>query len=193
MDTPPQLELFATALPHASIRRGALPIGSLHIRADHAMLLTIAGLIAVTVVFAAGVERGKQVARAERPLLNSKTSSTQLTPSRAPTPSHGASERPASSGAVSPATPSPKSTPRKAGKTTVAGGPGYAIQVVSYRKPDLARRELQRLQQRGEPAFLVMKQGLTVLCVGPFFSKATASTKLTGLKRQYEDCFIRSL
>jgi len=194
-----QLELFGTTLPQAAIRRRNPVLGNLRLRDDHVILLTIAGLLAVTVVFAMGVERGKQVARAERPLLAPATPATQMTPEKSTTQADKTveSERslqpPASVPASPTSPPTPRSIPRKAEKTTVAATPGFAIQVVSYRKPDLARREMQRLQQRGEPAFLVMKQGFTVLCVGPFPSRENARTKLSHLKKQYGDCFIRSL
>ena len=71
--------------------------------------------------------------------------------------------------------------------------PQFAIQVVSYRQPELAQKELQRLQQRGEHAFMLLKQGTAALLVGPFSTKETASVKLTGLRSLYHDCFVRNL
>ena len=70
-----QLELFESP-PRAPDRRGALaPMKSVHLRPDHAVLLMIIGLIGSAVVFAAGVERGKRLARAERLLLSPAVSS----------------------------------------------------------------------------------------------------------------------
>jgi len=65
--------------------------------------------------------------------------------------------------------------------------------VVSYNRPKLAQQELQRLKERGEPAFLMTTQGRTVLFIGPFPTKEKASARLSSLKRHYQDCFIRSL
>ncbi len=42
---------------------------SLHLRYDQLILVGVAGVIGVTVVFAFGVERGKQLARAEQSVV----------------------------------------------------------------------------------------------------------------------------
>jgi cell division septation protein DedD len=86
----------------------------------------------------------------------------------------------------------PKQPSPKPGKTIVPKS-RFAVQVVSYRQLKLAKRELQRLQQRGEAAFLVSSPDRTVLLVGPFVNKERASSKLVSLKRRYQDCFVRTL
>jgi cell division septation protein DedD len=65
--------------------------------------------------------------------------------------------------------------------------------VVSYSQPQLAKQELERLTQRGEPAFLMETNQLTILCVGPFATREHAKAKLTNLRPRYRDCFVRSL
>jgi cell division septation protein DedD len=65
--------------------------------------------------------------------------------------------------------------------------------VVTYRQPQLAKRELERLQAKGERAFLMSRKGLTVLCVGPFPSKDNAKEKLVQLKDRYQGCFLKTL
>ena len=69
----------------------------------------------------------------------------------------------------------------------------YAVQVVSYRQPQLAKRELNRLQGLGERAFLMLRGGYAVLYVGPFPSKEHALEKLVGLKTRYQGCFLKVL
>ena len=70
MEPDAQLELFESP-PQAPDRRGMpAPMRSVHLRPDHAVLLMIIGLIGSAVVFAAGVERGKRLVRAERLLLS---------------------------------------------------------------------------------------------------------------------------
>jgi cell division septation protein DedD len=166
------------------------------------MLLVVGGLVGVSIVFALGVERGKQLARAERPLLGAQT--ILANGAQAPqAPADVKAKAVAPTDRTPDASP-PKTTPElkaapKAGSspkapTKIVGGKSrYAVQVVSYRRPKLARLELQRLQQRGERAFLLMKQDTVALLVGPFPSKENAQAKLASLRQRYEGCFLRSL
>ncbi len=171
-----------------------------HVRHDQLILVSIAGLLSLTVIFAAGVERGKRLVRSERLLLPrveqqiviplaaasrqsaSAPKAAAVKPAQAP-----AAAKPVTT--ASPAAPAKKSAPNK-----VAGsGSRYAIQVVTFSQPTLARKELQRLQAQGERAFLIMRNGRTVVYVGPFPSKNNASDKLSTLKSTYQDCFLRTL
>ena len=184
--TPPQARF-------SSMERVAL-------RPDHAVLLIIAGLIGCSMVFACGVERGKQLARAEQPLLplratlsSGNASSVQTgpqpkaaTPTPPPQPTSVAASNPVS--APLKAEPSPRTLAKR-----VAGASRFAIQVVTYRQTPLAQQELQRLQRRGEQAFMIKKEGRLVLLIGPFPTKAIASAKLVNLKQRYQDCFVRTL
>lgn len=143
----------------------------LQLRHDQLVLVGIVGLIGVTVVFACGVERGKQLVRAE--FFAQQAASTR---------------EPASAPAVSP--PAPKATqPKK----PLGGRSRYAVQVVTYSRPQLAKLELDRLKARGEAAFLVIRDGRTRVYVGPFPSRSNADKKLAQLKTRYQDCFVRSL
>lgn len=202
MEANAQLELFE--LPtQTSQRRGSASVGSVSLRYDHAVLATIVGLIGCSVVFALGVERGKQLVRAERPLLDARPPIRDHAASTH-TPSQEASAAPSatpsrSPNASAPATmPPPKATPslgkgRRAPVKLATSQSRFAVQVVSYRQLQLARRELERLRQRGEQAFLVTKHGTVALLVGPFPTKANASEKRARLRAHYQDCFIRTL
>ena len=75
----------------------------------------------------------------------------------------------------------------------MAEGPRYAVQIVTYAQAPLAQRELSRLQQNGEHAFLLKRDGHTIVYVGPFDSKTVAREKVTSLKERYKDCFVKSL
>jgi cell division septation protein DedD len=88
-----------------------------------------------------------------------------------------------------PAAPKPSSSPTKKAPAKSR----YAVQVVTYAKTQFAQAELKRLQQKGEAAFLVMRQGHTVLYVGPFPSHEDARAKVTTLKTRYRDCFVKTL
>ena len=69
----------------------------------------------------------------------------------------------------------------------------YAIQVVTYSQPQLAKKELARLTADGERGFLLMRNSHTVVYVGPFPSKLNATEKLALLRRRYQDCFVKTL
>lgn len=176
----------------------------LRVRADHAMLGLILTLVAGSVVFAVGIERGKHVARAERWAESPQHAATSMEPAVPASKMAPAVERkslppaPSNVSKPSPSTPAPKAVPgmRKPAKSVAsadATDSKFAIQVVSYSQPQLAQRELQRLQQRGEHAFLVVIKDRTVLMVGPYGSRDRATAKLSSLKQQYQDCFVRTL
>ena len=218
-----QLELFDVSnQPTSKPRRD--PIGHLllHLRYDHCILGSIASLLGLTVVFACGVERGKQLVRSERVMV------ARAQPTGPPEPSStSAAESPVagdeSRTTTSPPRGEPKSgptpivAPKKKepsrlasraprmlpgaaglgrphiGSTQPAGTSRYAIQVVTYRQRQLAKNELERLHARGERAFLIIREGRTSVYVGPFPSRDNASEKLVSLKTRYLDCFLKTL
>jgi cell division septation protein DedD len=187
-------------------------------------LAGIAGLIGLTVVFACGVERGKQLARYERVLLAREPAAPPARPqtsgvgARTPEPEPSAAHQssPARDATVTPQSddaqkpapakkvkvptklaaggaPAPKPAPAAAKPPSRAGTSRYAIQVIAYSRMPQARQELERLRARGERAFLVMRNGRTIVFVGPFPSKGNAVEKLTSLRTRYQDCFVKTL
>lgn len=184
-----QLELFDLAsAPVPRPPREMLGRMLLHLRHDQLVLSGIIGLIGLTVVFACGVERGKQLVRAELFAQGSPVVATG-TASGSARPAMKTGERaPESVPAVSP--PAPKTTqPKK----PLGGRSRYAVQVVTYSRPQLAKLELDRLKASGEAAFLVIRDGRTRVYVGPFPSRSNADKKLAQLKTRYQDCFVRAL
>lgn len=198
-----QLELFdlkSSSAPQASHEVGKF---RLHLRYDQLVLSCMAGLIGITVIFACGVERGKRLARLE-PILLAK----QEPPLPVPATAAGSSETTATvpsvpTTSVSPVVPAGKSAPgsavapasttKKAPAKTAQSKSRYAVQVVTYSRPQLAKRELDRLRAKGEQAFLVIRDGRSIVYVGPFPSKINASEKLVSLKTYYRDCFVKTL
>ena len=178
-----QLELFHIEEQAARLSRRE-PVGQfdVQVRHDHLMLVGISCIIGLTVVFACGVERGKQLVRAEQSLLVRQ----------APAPSHVSTAQqtggsPAAQRSSSPTPLTGKPAPALTGKSR------YAVQVVTFTRVQLARQELQRLQARGERAFLMKREGRMVVYVGPFPSHTHANQKLTMLKTRYQDCFVKTL
>lgn len=198
-----QLELFDLAnQPVPRFHREAVGRLMLQARHDQVVVAGIIGLIGLTVVFACGVERGKQLVSGERAVLarqqpvvpqpatsGGKGRAPAATESGPATPAAKADETErAPTPALSPFTP--KATqPRK----LVVGTSRYAVQVVTFSRPQLASQELQRLKARGEMAFLILRDGRTSVYVGPFPSKQHANKKLAMLKPRYQDCFVKSL
>ena len=179
-----QLELFTVASRQKSERPHRELLGRvvMQLRYDQCVLSGIAVLIGVAVVFASGVERGKRLAR---------TNQTQL-----------ARQQPAPSGTpdgtveTEPRNPSqPAVAPNRSVPAKLAGAKKrYAVQVVTFSQSRLAKQELTRLQAKGESAFLVARaDGRTILCVGPFPSKAPAVKKVAMLRNRYQDCFVTTL
>lgn len=201
-----QLRLFDVPEQSAGPRRIG-QLGALSVRQDHAVLGLITLLIGVSVVFALGVERGKQLTRSEQrriettPTVSSGSkpaapavSISEVTdvavasaPKASPTPTQTASKK-------STKTDKPEASIKKPTATAAAASKRkFAIQVVSYNTSMLAQRELEQLQQRGEQAFLIKKQNKVVLFVGPFSSKERAREQLSRLKQRYQDCFLQHL
>ena len=204
-----QLEFFDASPSAAPQPRAAIPGRFLmQLRHDQAVLCGMAGLLGITIVFACGVERGKHLVRTERLLLtrqeplpaSADRADARSTPLA--TPAAPAAEMPGAPAKLSPM-PTPASIPAKLKLKTryvdADGAPGagargrYAVQVVSFKQPRRAQQEMQQLQGRGERAFLVMRNGVTVVYVGPFPTKAHARDKSVSLKPRYEDCFVRTL
>ena len=187
----------------------------IHLRHDQAMLCAMAGVIGCTVVFAGGVERGKRLVRAERMLLSrqgpapapSASSSAPAAPTASAPSDAGEAEAAKPKSPAAPAqaptkikvktryvdAPAVQSTEAGAAAPSGSGSGRYAVQVVSYTQVRLAQQELRRLQGTGERAFLIMRNGLTVVYVGPFPSKQNAREKSANLKDRYQDCFVRTL
>ena len=186
-----QAELIELA-SHAPVRRSAASIGTLQMRHDHAVLVGIAGLLSCSVVFAVGVERGKQLARAEQPVLPPAVAAPALAKAEPARTLPAVAPSTTASGAKATAQ-TPATSARSVQVKTAGRSSKFAIQVVAFRQSQLAQRELQRLHRQGETAFLVTRQERLVLYVGPFSSKARAAVKLASLRRRYQDCFIRAL
>ena len=199
-----QLELFD--LKSSSAPQSSREVGKccLRLRYDQLVLSCMAGLIGVTVVFALGVERGKRLARSEAILL-----AKQEPPMPVPANSAGSSDATATvpsapMTSVSPAIPTdgsapvssavpPATTTKKTPTKTAQTKSRYAVQVVTYSRPQLAKQELDRLRAKGEQAFLVIRDSRATVYVGPFPSKINASEKLVSLRTSYRDCFIKTL
>ena len=69
----------------------------------------------------------------------------------------------------------------------------YMIQLASYLKENLAKKEKQYLKNEGFSAEISKKGEYLVLYVGGFATKEDAEKIKTSLRKRYTDCFIRRL
>ena len=198
-----QLELFelrkqATPRSH----RETLGRVLLQLRYDQLVLTGMAGIIGLTVVFAFGVERGKELVRSERSLFARQQERTPSPPDvktdASSTVSEAEPEKSHDPPAQAPTTGQKiKRATRVASKASAspskAAGSRYAVQVVTYSRSHSAKQEMDRLHADGERAFLVIRNGRTMVYVGPFPSRVNANEKLAMLKARYHDCFVRTL
>ena len=202
-----QLELFDLRNQSApKVRREALGRILLQLRYDQMVLVSMAVVLGVTVIFACGVERGKVLVRSERSMLVRQQPAAP-TPQPSEPAARPAAPQPApvalpSTAAVKKANERPAQAPGPKVKTPtrVVGAPAsgsersrYAVQVVTFTQARAAKQEMDRLHAKGERAFLVMRDGRTIVYVGPFPSKSNAADKVTTLKSRYQDCFVRTL
>jgi len=77
--------------------------------------------------------------------------------------------------------------------TTNENNKEYIIQLASYLKENLAKKEKQYLKDEGFSAEISKKGEYIVLYVGKFNTKKDAEKIKTSLKKRYSDCFIRRL
>lgn len=198
-----QLEFFdVTRQPAPRPHRESLGRVWLQLRYDQLLLGTMAGVIGLTIVFACGVERGKQLVRAERTLLvplakpSAKPKMIVVEAPEQPAPQAAITAPPATEVSAPSFTPAlkPAATPvKKEPAKAKTGKSRYAVQVSTFSKPQMAKQEMDRLRAKGEPAFLVIREGRTMVYVGPFPSKDNAAAKSTNLRSKYSDCFVKTL
>ncbi len=70
---------------------------------------------------------------------------------------------------------------------------GYIIQVASYLKETIARKETEQLRKSGFSAFLTKKGKYLVIYVGSFPTKKEAEKTKLMLKKRFNDCFIKKI
>lgn len=70
---------------------------------------------------------------------------------------------------------------------------GYVIQLASYKERNLADKEAEALKKKGFNPLILKKGDFTVLYVGHFANKETASSMLSELRKRYVDCYVRRL
>jgi len=69
----------------------------------------------------------------------------------------------------------------------------YVIQVASFAKENIAQEEAKRLENKGYSAVVAKKGKFTVVFVGNFADKNKAQENMQTLRKQFKDCFVRTI
>lgn len=173
---------------------------------ENLVVIFVFMIVSLVVAFSMGVERGRVKARLARPvaqLANPGVVQTSVMPD--PQISVPVSARPVVVSNVAVRTAAGVSRqvlqpvavvePVMARPTGREKGvdKGYTVQVASYKKEAVARKEAGDLKRQGLESFVAVKGNYSIVCVGKFSSEDQAKQMLAKLKKRYKDSMIRSL
>lgn len=175
-----------------SLNRAPKPI-PIYASIDQIILVSIVLILVGCFVFFLGVLRGKS--------LSSRTpvvAAPQKARSVAPAPAQKTTvSRPVLASASTAQTPAllaktPLQTkPAVSAPTAVDPSKPYTIQLVTFKKQDLAEKEVAMLKKRGFYSFIIPSAGYYQVCAGQYASKDEARKDLKSLASRYKDCFLR--
>lgn len=134
---------------------------------EQLLLTGILLILAACAVFFLGILRGKSLG-----------SVVQVAP-----PS-GVAARPVPVEGRKPSVQAPREPIRDLGKP-------YTMQLVTFKRQDLAEREVAELKKRGFYAFIIPSGDYYQVCAGQYVSKEDANRNLKLFSGRYKDCFIR--
>ena len=166
---------------------------------DQVILVSIILILSACFIFFLGVLRGKSlVSKAPIAAVTQRAKAPAPAPiqkSVVPQKTVVMKSIPVSSSKVQPSTLVPKSAPVSkptAPASMVADlSKPYTIQLVTFKKKDLAEQEISMLRKRGVYSFIIPSAGYFQVCAGQFASKAEALKDLKTLALRYKDCFLR--
>ena len=164
---------------------------SINLPLDTLILLGVVVVLLLTIAFSLGVERGRKTAAAGPAL--SLTPKPQVSVSDEPNETHTFSLvlPPSEDSQAEPQTPSSTANPLSALNDDAEEK--YLIQVASYKREDIARREAKKLQDKGYRVRVAKKGKFVVIYVGGFDDKNLANQKMKALRKRFKDCFIRTI
>ena len=134
------------------------------------LFISMIAIISLVLVFAIGVERGKQL-------------KIPIPEVRLVTP------------LVIPPEPEPQRTETISSKPPVAAMPKetkpYTLQIVTYRDKKSAEKTVSELRSKGYDSFVASKGNFLAICIGKYPSLEDASKIAKSFRKQYPDCFVR--
>ncbi len=160
--------------PHGHLMRAM----SVAISLDRLVFIGIGSLMALVLIYALGVERGKAAARAEvkKAVLTKVHAKAQPAKPRVRGSDAGVEE--------------PRA--KKAPVLSQEGMP-YTVLAATFRQRVLASQEAVKLKDEGYNAFLVEAGDYLELCVGRFAALEDAARLQKNLSTRYKKCYIKKL
>lgn len=151
------------------------------------LIIVLIGLVlAATVIFSLGVERGRNLK------FSQETSADLAQKTETASAAVVAEIKPQTAEGFSPAAEEPVvkqgvKTPEPPVPTTGF----FTIQVASYNKREMAEAELSRLKGKGYGPLEIQKRGkYFILCVGAYADKEKAKAALKDLERTYKGSYV---
>ncbi|MFA5060463.1 MAG: SPOR domain-containing protein [Candidatus Omnitrophota bacterium] len=212
-----QFELFPASAGHTEKEeKPRYFFSSLTLSLENVAVVGIFVLLSVIVSFSFGVERGKRIAvatpksikeiPAPTPAVNSKNvfspsdnkvitmntkavTTKQLVVNKTALPIVAAQNKNQQIAKLLPAV----NSPAVARQDIKLSSGAYTIQVASYKKIEVARREAGRLTGKGHDIFVLPKGNYAIICVGKFSNEGQAKALLSKLRQTYKDCLVRRL
>lgn len=155
------------------------------IHAERVVFIVIAVILAMVIVYALGVERGKASAY-KPPAVYSKNQPVE----RTDTLKTVAATRSIPTVQQSSVLPRQDKQPLK--KETAVTKPGtFTIVALTLSKRDTAVAELEYLKKEGYQAYLAVSGSYHVVCVGNFESREAARPVFNAIRARYKDAFIK--
>ncbi|MGH7198383.1 MAG: SPOR domain-containing protein [Candidatus Omnitrophota bacterium] len=159
---------------------------------EQILLVGILVILAGCLIFFLGVLRGRSLGRAlpERPPV-----APVIAPQQKPAIAAPLAGKPQAPRQMSVFQASPSPSPAVKIETRPAQAPDptkpYTLQLITYRKKDLAENEVEDLRRRGFQAFTAQKGDYYLVCSGQYGSKEEADRDLKALRARYKDCFLK--
>ncbi|MBI3315903.1 MAG: SPOR domain-containing protein [Candidatus Omnitrophica bacterium] len=148
---------------------------------EQVILAVIVAILAGCLVFFLGVLRGKVLAVSERVLPVQSASPSSSLPRPVP---RAVTVAPAQKPVVVLQT-------RSVAPTAVDLAKPYTIQLVTYKKKDLAEQAVAALRRSGFYAMIIPSQDYFQVCAGQYENKDAAKKDLRFFGGRYKDCFLR--
>ena len=149
--------------------------------------ISIAGILAIVVVFALGVERGKRVSQA--PVIPQPADLKVVTEVNGT--EEEAVEVKIAINEVFPGSTDVSAEEAKPPEIAVPASGPYTVQLVAYKNKQDVENEMKYLVKSGYKPFLIPSGKFSQVCVGEYATNDEAKKTMQELKTKYKECFTR--
>ncbi len=187
-----QFELFPdTNDRNDRVHKGAFSISSLTLSVEHIIILGILVLMAMILMYASGVEKGKRLTNAA-----SEPSPAVVVPENDILAAPASASVPVQTPAVEEELRPVPLRPAKEQEEIADPAPEkfdetYTVQVASFKSEKYAYKEVSNIGDIGYETFVMPKGRYSIVCVGKFAERHKAKMLLSKMKKRYKDCLVR--